>query len=174
MVIDQTIVTEYLKRSYFAVDGLWFSMVEKGTSFEEALSLDEQVWAVLVKIQARRLKELLSIEGGSAGDLLKGLEVKLQAEAYRYTVEEAGPDRLLVHVHHCPWYALMKKSGRQHLAGKVGDVICTRELQVWADELAKGMRLCVSSQRCRGSAVCCWEYQGTIEEEREGAGSDEP
>ena len=157
--MDQTILTNYLRRSYFAVDGLWFSMVEKDTSFGEALALDEQVWAVLAKIQARKAKDLLHIESGSIADLQKGLEVKLQAEEYGYTVEETGPDRLLVHVHHCPWYALMKKSGREHLAGKVADVICARELQVWADELAQGMKLCMSSQRCRGNAVCCWEYR---------------
>ena len=89
--MDQTILTDYLRRSYFAVDGLWFSMVEKETSFEEALALDEQVWAVLAKIQARKAKELLHIEGGSIADLLKGLEVKLEAEEYGYTVEEKGP-----------------------------------------------------------------------------------
>lgn len=156
--MDPMILSGYLRRSYFAVDGLWFSMVEKKASFEEALALDEQVWAVLAKIQARNVKELLNIKGGSTADLLKGLEMKLQAEEYGYTVEDSGPDRLLLHVHHCPWYALMKKSGREHLAGKVGDVICTRELQVWADELAHGMTLSLSSQRCRGSAVCCLEY----------------
>ena len=156
--MDQAILTDYLRRSYFAVDGLWFSMVEKETSFEEALALDEQVWAVLAKIQARKAKELLHIEGGSIADLQKSLEVKLQAEEYGYTVEEIGQDRLLLHVHHCPWYALMKKSGREHLAGKMADVICTRELQVWADELAQGMKLCISSQRCRGSALCRLEY----------------
>ncbi len=56
----------------------------------------------------------------------------------------------------------MKKSGREHLAGKVADVICTRELQVWADELAQGTKLCISSQRCRGSALCRWEYRKKI------------
>ena len=157
--MDQTISTDYLRRSYFAADGLWFSMVEKKTSFEEALTLDAQVWAVLAKIQARKAKELLHIEGGSSADLLKGLEVKLQVEEYGYTVEEAGSDRLLLHVHHCPWYALMKKSGREDLAGRVGDAICTRELQVWTDELAHGMTFSISSQRCRGSALCCWEYR---------------
>lgn len=156
--MDQTILTDYLRRSYLAVDGLWFSMMEKQSSFEEALALDEKVWAVLAKIQVRKAKELLHIEGGSVADLLKGLEVKLQAEEYGYTVEETGPDRLLLHVRHCPWYALMKKSGRAHLAGKVADVICARELQVWADELAQGTKFQISSRRCRGSALCCWEY----------------
>ncbi|MCK5733314.1 MAG: hypothetical protein KAI38_03955, partial [Candidatus Latescibacteria bacterium] len=119
-------------------------------------------WAVLAKIQARKAKELLHIEGRSVADLLKGLEVKLQAEEYGYTVEETTPDRLLLHAHHCPWYALMKKSGCEQLAGKVADVICARELQVWADELAQGIKLRISSQRCRGSALCRWEYRRKI------------
>lgn len=45
--------TEYFRRSYRAVDGLWFMMIEKKHGFDEALELDEAVWRVLPKIQAR-------------------------------------------------------------------------------------------------------------------------
>jgi len=36
--------TEYFRRSYTAVDGLWFMKVEERHGFEEALRLDEAVW----------------------------------------------------------------------------------------------------------------------------------
>ena len=40
---------EYFKKSYFAVDGLWFLIVEEENSFEYALELDKKVWKVLAK-----------------------------------------------------------------------------------------------------------------------------
>ena len=35
--------SEYFKRSFFAVDGLWFMMLEDETSFKKALEIDEKV-----------------------------------------------------------------------------------------------------------------------------------
>ena len=48
--------TEYFRRSYTAVDGLWFMKVEERMGFEQALQIDEAVWRILPKIQARALR----------------------------------------------------------------------------------------------------------------------
>ncbi|MGD9519267.1 MAG: DUF6125 family protein, partial [Armatimonadota bacterium] len=50
-------------RAYQAVDGLWFMMVEQADGFPKALQLDEQVWQVLAKIEAREDRELLGCTG---------------------------------------------------------------------------------------------------------------
>ena len=50
--------TEYFRRSYTAVDGLWFMKVEEAYGFDNALDIDDEVWKVLPKIQARMLKGL--------------------------------------------------------------------------------------------------------------------
>jgi len=66
--VDERVITEYLRRSYSAVDGLWFMMVEKEFSFDDALKIDESVWGVLPKIQSRKAKELLCLEGKGLAD----------------------------------------------------------------------------------------------------------
>ncbi|NLE90228.1 MAG: hypothetical protein GX602_04765, partial [Dehalococcoidales bacterium] len=49
-------ISQYLQRSYEAVDGLWFMKVEEKLGFDTALEIDGEVWKVLPKIQARMLK----------------------------------------------------------------------------------------------------------------------
>jgi len=58
---------EYFRLSYTAVDGLWFMKVEERMGFEQALQIDEAVWAVLPKIQARALKAMMNLPSGLAG-----------------------------------------------------------------------------------------------------------
>ena len=58
---------EYFRRSYTAVDGLWFMMVEEKYGFEAALKLDEAVWKVLPKIQARTIKAMMKLPSGLEG-----------------------------------------------------------------------------------------------------------
>ena len=52
-------VAEYFSRSYRAVDGLWFMKVEEKLGFDAALELDNEVWKVMPKIQARMIKQFL-------------------------------------------------------------------------------------------------------------------
>ena len=56
--LDDKETIRYLKRSYSAVDGLWFMKVEDSFDFDKALEIDNQVWKVVPKIQARFLKTL--------------------------------------------------------------------------------------------------------------------
>jgi hypothetical protein len=73
--------TEYFRRSYTAVDGLWFMKVEESLGFDEALRLDEAVWKVLPKIQARALKGMMHLEGGLEG-LAQALSARLALEGF--------------------------------------------------------------------------------------------
>ena len=58
---------DYFRRSYTAADGLWFMMVEEKYGFDAALKLDEAVWKVLPKIQARALKSMMKLNSGLEG-----------------------------------------------------------------------------------------------------------
>ena len=58
-------VADYFNRSYKAVDGLWFMKVEEKYGFDSALELDNEVWKVMPKIQARMIKSFLGLENGS-------------------------------------------------------------------------------------------------------------
>ena len=68
--MDPQILSEYFKKCYIAVDGLWFMMLEKTDSFDKALEVDGRVWEILPKIQARKIKELLFPGGIELLDLL--------------------------------------------------------------------------------------------------------
>ncbi|MCJ7722279.1 DUF6125 family protein, partial [Candidatus Bathyarchaeota archaeon] len=55
-------VADFFNRSYKAVDGLWFMKVEEKYGFDAALELDNEVWKVMAKIQARKIKSFLGLK----------------------------------------------------------------------------------------------------------------
>jgi hypothetical protein len=160
--------TEFFRRSYTAVDGLWFMKVEEKLGFEEALRLDEAVWKILPKIQARTLKGMMHLPGGLAG-LEQALSARLALEGFEFKMEPRE-DGLAVIVKRCPWHDMMIKSGRGALSERVSDIICRVENSVWACEFCgeKGMpdegevradegqninfdreeRICLGEERC--------------------------
>ncbi|GAF84732.1 unnamed protein product, partial [marine sediment metagenome] len=54
-------IAEFWHRSYASVDGLWFMRVEERYGFDAALDIDNEVWKVLPKIQARMLKSMAGV-----------------------------------------------------------------------------------------------------------------
>jgi hypothetical protein len=149
-------IAAFLKRSYFAVDGLWFLKSEEQHGLSEAMDLDEAVWEIMPKVQAREAAKILDLEGGSLQAVQQGFEFKLTAEGYDFDVETSG-DEVRFIVKTCPWYEVLKKCDRTHLAESIADRICTREFSGWTKELAPGTefelrsRLCVESDNCE----CC-------------------
>lgn len=152
---------EYFRRSYRAVDGLWFMMVEGKRGFDEALETDEAVWRVLPKIQARAIKSLLRLDDGLDG-LEEAIAARMALEEFDFELkrEDGG---FVVEIRRCPWHDIMIRSGREELSEKVSEVICQAENSVWAQEFSckgvegEGMeirferqeRLCQGSNRCR-------------------------
>jgi hypothetical protein len=127
--------TEYFRRSYTAVDGLWFMKVEEMLGFEEALRLDEAVWKILPKIQARTLKSMMHLPEGLLG-LEQALSARLALEGFEFKMEPRE-DGLAVIVKRCPWHDMMIKSGRGALSERVSDIICRVENSVWASEFCE-------------------------------------
>jgi hypothetical protein len=85
--MDPQILSEYFKKCFLAVDGLWFMMLEKTDSFDKALEdkaleVDGRVWKILPKIQARKIKELLKLGTATEEDLISALKFKLDAEDF--------------------------------------------------------------------------------------------
>jgi hypothetical protein len=126
--------TEYFRRSYTAVDGLWFMKVEESLGFDQAMRLDEAVWKVLPKIQARALKGMMHLESGLDG-LAQALSARLALEGFEYEMQKRS-EGFAVIVKRCPWHDMMIKSGRGELSERVSDLICRVENSVWASEFA--------------------------------------
>ena len=151
--MDPQVLSEYFKKCFLAVDGLWFMMLEKTDSFEKALEVDSMVWEILPKIQARKIKELFKMEGDNAEYLVKAIEFKLAAEDFVGELQWEDP-RIEITIKRCPWLALLRKSKREHLAKKISDAICTIEYSVFAGEFVNSLDFDIISRRCCGDEVC--------------------
>jgi len=149
-------VIEYFNRSYKAVDGLWFMKVENRLSFNAALELDNEVWTVMSKIQARLIKSFLGLETGSDA-LLESLMTKLELEGFKCKAEK-NENGFSITITECPWHNLMIKSGRENLAKLVGKTICNTEYQVWASEIEKTIKFELKSQKCNESEQCILDF----------------
>jgi hypothetical protein len=134
-------------------------MIEDALSFEKALDIDEKVWRIMPRIQSKKLRELYGIEGNSLQDLLAALRIKFELERYQISTGEIEEDNVKITVHGCPWFDIMKQSGRAALAGIVGERICNAEYQGWADSFDKRIKFSLVSQMCKGQEVCELRFQ---------------
>jgi hypothetical protein len=154
-------IAEYFHRSYTVVDGLWFMKVEGKYGFEAALDIDNEVWKVFPKIQARLLKSL-----GKTGDgieaLFECLTTKLTLEGFEFKAEKIGNrGDFKITINECPWHNLMIKSGREKLSGKVGTLVCNTEYSVWASEFGENVRFELKRQICQGSKFCILQFKSS-------------
>ena len=149
-------VAEYFSRSYKTVDGLWFMKVEEKYGFNSALELDNEVWKVMPKIQARMIKSFLRLEHGSDA-LFKSLVTKLELEGFKFKAENTE-NGFRVTITDCPWHNLLIKSGREDLSGLIGETICSTEYQIWISEIAKTMKFKLKSQKCKESQQCILDF----------------
>ena len=149
-------IIDYFNRSYKAVDGLWFMKVEEKHGFDDALDLDNEVWKVVPKFQARMIKSFLGLETGPDA-LFECLLTKFELEGFKITTEK-NEKGFKITVIDCPWHNLMVKSGREHLSAIVGVTICQTEYNVWVSELAKNMKFELKSQKCKEAKKCMFEF----------------
>ena len=144
-------VADYFQRSYTAVDGLWFIKVEERFGFNSALEVDEDVWKVLPKIQARMIKTLTGL-GNGIQELCEAITTRLALEKFEFQIE-CEPESFRIIVTECPWHRLMIQSGRDHLSDRVGNLICQVENIVWAEEFGvhgfwRDEQICLGSKKC--------------------------
>jgi hypothetical protein len=60
-------------RNLWTVDGLYYIGIEERFGTEEATEIDRNLWAVMGKIEARRLKDSLGIRGNDIPSIIKAL-----------------------------------------------------------------------------------------------------
>ena len=149
-------IAEYFRRSYTMADGLWFMKVEERYGFDAALEIDDEVWKVLPKIQARMLKSLAKLEKGRDA-LFESLITKLTLEGFKFKVGKSS-DGFEIVISKCPWHNLMIKSGREKLSEKVGTLICNTEYPVWASEFDDNIHFELKTQICKGSETCIMQF----------------
>jgi hypothetical protein len=145
---------DFFRRCYAAVDGLWCMKVEERYGFETALEIDNAVWQVFPKIQARKLKELTGMDNGIEA-LRECFTTKLSLEGYSYKVENLDDKgSFQITIEGCPWHDIMVDSGRKELSPRVGNAICTTEYSAWATEFGDNIRWEQQCRLCEGSETC--------------------
>jgi len=149
-------IADYFRRSFTAVDGLWFMKVEEKLGFEGALDIDNEVWKVLPKIQVRELKSMLNA-GEGLHALKRCLETDLTIKGYGFTMQ-GDEQSLEVTIHYCPWREIMVKSGREHLSSKIGETICLAEYSAWAKEFGAGIQFEHGESLCDGAKGCVLRF----------------
>jgi len=151
-------IAEFWHRSYASADGLWFIKVEEKYGFDAALDIDDEVWDVLPKIQARMLKSMVGVDKGIDA-LFECLTTRLSLEGFAFKAERAGDGgSFKIVISKCPWHDLIVKSGREELSGKVGTLICNTENSVWASEFGDDILFELGNQICKGSASCILKF----------------
>ena len=153
-MIDNNAIIEYLRRSYFAADGLWFAKLEEEQSYDTALHIDELVWEVLPKIQARKARELLRIEGNSLADLDKALDLKFIAEGYQHQTIEITQNLLRIAISECPWLNILKKADKIRCALDICENICARDFSGWAKQFSPAISFTLGRSLAAGEPVC--------------------
>jgi len=133
--------------------------IEERYGFDTALEIDNEVWKVIPKIQARMLKSMSGTDSG-INALLEAFETKLTLEDFTFEIEKSDDNNgFKIYISKCPWYDLMVKSGREHLAEKVGSVICTTEYSVWASEFGDTIRFEMEGKLCGGKKRCVLNFE---------------
>ncbi len=157
-MMDDSAKAKYFKRCYEVIDGLWFMKTEEEWDFERALEIDRRVWEIVPKIQARTLRQLTGLQGNGLHVLETALRSKAELDDAIVEIERDDEKFLRMSVHDCPWYRLMQKSQREHLAGNIGEVICGTEYPVWQREFGVNGDFSLKSKLCDGKPCCIMEF----------------
>ena len=155
--LNERQIIEYFHRCYTAVDGLWFMKVEEKNGFNNALKIDEQVWKVMPKIQARMIKSMLDLKE-DPDSLLEALKIKLQLDGFKFNIEK-NKFGFNIRINECPWHKIMIKSGRAKLSGIVGATICKNEYPIWISEFGGKMQFKIKIQICKESKNCIFVFK---------------
>lgn len=87
-------IPEYLflqLRNLWAVDGLYYLGIEEKYGTEVATAIDANVWAVMGKLEARKLKEFLGIQKNDIPSMMQALQYTswaLDLEDKEITIEQ--------------------------------------------------------------------------------------
>jgi hypothetical protein len=157
--IDDSVRAKFFKKSYEAIDGLWFMKVEEDSDFDRALDIDRRVWEIVPKIQARALRALLDLKDSGPAALATALEYKAELDDADVEIEVTKAGNVRATIKHCPWLELMVKSGRKHLAERVGRAICNTEYPVWQREFGAGATFELKEMICGGAPRCMMEFK---------------
>jgi hypothetical protein len=157
--IDPVLKSEYLKRVYISVDGLWYIMVEKYFGFEKALLLDQEVWQIMPKIAARKIKDLLGLSDKKLEGLSESLAFRFSVEGYEVKLHQLTGNTLEIQIASCPWRLQMLKLKNDELLTGVAERVCPIVYETWGREFLDQFQFEMNPQICKGAEICRLRYR---------------
>ncbi len=148
---------EYMHQNFTKADGLWFVKVEEKFGFDIALDLDQKVWQVIPKMQARFLKKKLCLKDGFDSFYI-ALKNKLRLDNFDFTARKRGGS-IKIQISRCPWHETMIRSGRKDLSEKIGLSICSTEYSVFAKEFGAEIDFKIECRICTQDPFCTLSFQ---------------
>ena len=88
-------------RSLWAVDGLYYLGIEERYGTETATAIDAQVWAVMGKIEARKLKKFLGSTASSLPAMMQALQYSSRALDLEDKEVEIAEDHAVIRTTRC-------------------------------------------------------------------------
>jgi hypothetical protein len=104
----------YYERNFVTLDGLWMLEIEKEVGWDRALKIDVAVWAQLLKIIMRRIKNYLSIQTNNLHDLIEIITFRWSIEGWEYQVNSISNSEVIINVTGCPYKSSMDRNPERH------------------------------------------------------------
>jgi len=103
---------DFLLWHYRVVDALWFLAVEDKFGLDEAVRMNEDIWARIGAMAAKDIKKTFHIEGRGVAAIIEAYSYFPWSNILSYEVVEQTEDRALIRVTRCPPQEARLKHGK--------------------------------------------------------------
>ena len=148
------------------LDGIWFTCVEKAVGFEKAYEIDDEVWRIYSRKEAKRLRSFFGFQIPTVSDIEKVLRYSLFAQSLEFDLIIANESPLLLHmlVKNCKTIVGMQNIGRpDEQIEKICKGIGLTYFGALLDEICPGVKIrCLYTPITKNSedkSVCAWEFE---------------
>ena len=143
-------------RNWLTVDGLWFSGVEEKYGLDAAMELDVRMWQIGSMIEAKRIKNLLHLQGGLK-DILRTIDLMTWSASFGYEYKLSG-NRALWTCRQCPPQEQRIKLGKVAFPCRPTFEACFGNVIRVVDPRVKVQCKFCPPGPCPADAWCQWEF----------------
>jgi hypothetical protein len=148
-------------KNWNTVDGLWFRGVEDRYGTDVATEMDKEMWMVNVQIEAKRIMEILKLEGDPLDVYCKVIEytTSMVGDHFDFTYRRIAPDTIEFSYTHChPQHTRIKQGLQAFPCKQVGIAIQEKLAEVVDPRIKVKCLWCPPDPR-QEEAWCRWEFK---------------
>ncbi len=153
-------VAELCSRGFYAMDGLWFSLLEEKYGLEDALDIDVRVWRSLGLVHGKRLLKAFAINKDNP---IQALVSMIQADpiqiVYEPEVTTLTDSKVVFHCNSCPPQQFRIQSGKGELPCKpVGIALFTSYAELVSPKVKLSCLTCPPDPH-PAQFWCEWQFE---------------